>query len=1420
MEQKRIRKVVITAAAVTGLTGGTVAFAAAYQAGHQYTPSGSAKELQANQVVFPGDEEKNNRTDDSGDNSELWEKDQQSDHSERPQTDKNSAYLFENGLLSNADAGSLSFADNGDNTPLVPDGTGSGTIYDVNGDGTGGDLIIGGNGTNGGTGQNNSNTNKTDNGKKEDPTPSPADGIKDPEPTKNNDEIPGVSSRPYTEDNIKNTGVKSVSIYDNLNSAYRLYKGQSVTGKELYYALNTYVVGNDGVAYTWGEDAYNEYVRVDGVSFDGGKTFVTQFPVTIPDNVDEGSMVIRVSYRLSTKSKKWTSQDVAYAPADSRIFVLSEKRAEDSDTIENILNLDSVNQCLDLGEKMNLYRWLNELVSKDDPYGYSELTELFPGWTENGQLVPWLYPATSGRHILEPGEKVALDSRFHARVKQYWADQNYRVRDDASSYLFYLQALTGYDEIISTQPDYTQLLEVPKYIQAIDIDGWPYPVTTNTIQVPDTVVYINGMCLGLQVNRAWKVDSNNEYYMADEAGMLYSKDQTELIGIPYYVTSLEIPDTLKRVEISYNNQISLLKLKADSVDEIPEITYQSLKNCRIVVTDEILDEFLEQNYQTLSSSTTVALSEDSDETFALKNQLIVSNYGKLRKALKGAALLKLPETITTIGEGAFSDAAGMTTLVLSDTLTDLTFEENCFAGSDIAHILCATEEQYDLVLAQKDKFGKEISVEYTRKSLEGYSYSQATMNGVTSTVLLDAPEDVKSFDGTLTEPDGTKLTVTSIGSSAFENCTELQWVMLPEQVKSIGYRAFYGCSSLEGVLIDSKDEITIGNESLDKCSSIRFVASNAMSAVMEDGYDPYIVNEYWAYEFFVPTGSTGYGWYTVSFMESVGVGGYIVKDYESGGKALYGVTADGTNTPWVLLRSGKQVDAVVKIPATVKELYSNSMTSTCAATEDGTYTVDWENAKALWAMGEQVFAHSGLSGKVHICGDITDVGNYYLGNSVFSDCKSLTEVQIDGPLYMGSNVFEQCDKLQKVSTGFLNNISNGTFNNCPSLEILEINSATPGTLSLYGEGFPFEFDWDPASKLHVKVPEGSELDYVLAWRNAFAGYADLSNQSAYQRMWDVSYSNLYNENKKAPTDEQVDEAVKTMVLNAENQARAFLQMDPVDEPTAFYPYRVDSEGMITLIGAPSDITEVVLSDNAIGLPTNWFIDYIGTGAFSKSKGLRNVTVPKALVGICHDAFAGVEFGEGEKLTLTFEHETPPELLGRGEDGTFSFGVADEHLAIRVPEGSEDDYLETWVYPLVGCENSAALQRIVGDQLAAEGKEATTEAISAEMARILTPVYNRLRAMMGLEPTTEEEVKAQILETIGGKAVEASLTETAKEANKAEEPAAETPSGTPEAGEPETEDPAGEPSETQPEEKEPEDHSGEAEEEYTEEEKPE
>ena len=94
--------------------------------------------------------------------------------------------------------------------------------------------------------------------------------------------------------------------------------------------------------------------------------------------------------------------------------------------------------------------------------------------------------------------------------------------------------------------------------------------------------------------------------------------------------------------------------------------------------------------------------------------------------------------------------------------------------------------------------------------------------------------EVSSGEATITDVDnsiGGDITipstlggypVTSIGSGAFENCTSLTAITIPNSVTSIEHRAFFGCTSLTAVTIP--DSVTyIGDSAFGICTSLTTV---------------------------------------------------------------------------------------------------------------------------------------------------------------------------------------------------------------------------------------------------------------------------------------------------------------------------------------------------------------------------------------------------------------------------------------------------------------------------------------------------------------------------------------------------------------------------------------------------------------------
>ncbi len=136
--------------------------------------------------------------------------------------------------------------------------------------------------------------------------------------------------------------------------------------------------------------------------------------------------------------------------------------------------------------------------------------------------------------------------------------------------------------------------------------------------------------------------------------------------------------------------------------------------------------------------------------------------------------------------------------------------------------LTASATKIDGLYYNLDSSSRTATVTYTSYLSSNGCYNYR--NPYTGSVTI--PETVKY--------NNTTYVVSSIGESAFEDCTGLKGVTIPKSVESIGERAFSGCTGLTEVTIPNS-VTSIGDNAFWGCESLIKVTSlNPVPPVCDD----------------------------------------------------------------------------------------------------------------------------------------------------------------------------------------------------------------------------------------------------------------------------------------------------------------------------------------------------------------------------------------------------------------------------------------------------------------------------------------------------------------------------------------------------------------------------------------------------------
>lgn len=245
--------------------------------------------------------------------------------------------------------------------------------------------------------------------------------------------------------------------------------------------------------------------------------------------------------------------------------------------------------------------------------------------------------------------------------------------------------------------------------------------------------------------------------------------------------------------------------------------------------------------------------------------------------------------------------------------------------------------------------------------------------------------------------------VTSVGASAFENCTSLEIVELEEGITSINGYAFYGCTSLKELELP-KSLKSIGENAFEGCTSLQKVTAypkltslkntsfRKCSALTIRGYEGSYIQEY-AIEKEIPFESMG-KW---------GTCGYSTEWYLIDGT----LTISGANNMTDYSETNKAPWTGLNITKIVVEKYVSTI-------------------------GNYAFADLGNVTEITLPNTVYEIGDY-----AFKNCAGLKSIEIPNSLELGiisTGMFYGCTSLETIKLpDNIQKIENLAFANCKSL---------------------------------------------------------------------------------------------------------------------------------------------------------------------------------------------------------------------------------------------------------------------------------------------------------------------------------------------------------------------------------------------------
>ena len=491
--------------------------------------------------------------------------------------------------------------------------------------------------------------------------------------------------------------------------------------------------------------------------------------------------------------------------------------------------------------------------------------------------------------------------------------------------------------------------------------------------------------------------------------------------------------------------------------------------------------------------------------------------------------------------------------------------------------------------------------------------------------------------------------VVSIGSASFQSCTGLKSIEIPNSVEYIGESSFYGCSGLTEIKIPNSVK-EIRGAAFCLCTGLkRIISYIPADKLFTPGDYAFLSVNNEACTLYVPAGAKSTyestdGWNAfeniVEFNGMCGDNLYWSLNEETGVLTIFGEGAmynyadnDANRVPW----------------------YSNKENITSVTIEEG-----------VTSIGNSAFADcTGLT-SIEIPSSVTSIGE-----SAFNYCPGLTSIEIPSSVTsIGDYAFEYCGLTSIEIPSSVTSIGERAFGSCSGLTSIEI----PSSVTSIGER-AFRGCTGLTS---IVVDEGNTIYDSRGNCNAIietasntliAGFKNTIIPEGVTSIGNSAFYNCYN-----LTSIEIPSSVTSIGESAFFYCNGLTSIEIPSSVTSIGYYAFAHCTVLTSIEIPSSVTSIgnytfYHCDGLTSFEIPSSVTSIGGSAFAYCTGLTSIEIPSSVTSIGAWAFSGCT-----SLTSVVSCIAAEDLFAIN---TVAFsGIDNETCTLYVPAGAAATYAAT------------------------------------------------------------------------------------------------------------------------------------------------